>query len=169
MRRRIIRHMRLFVWGITYRVDEYPAEVNVFKGQPAEAAGLKSGDIITAVNGVSIESGEALKEYFDSVGKQLGESVEFSVLRDEEPLEITVVPAMVDVSSLGFSADSFRDKNQGFLSRCYYSIQEVVSWEKYTVATIGQLVTAVWAWKTCPDRLVLWRLYPIQWKNQMPI
>lgn len=127
--------------GITYRVDEYPAEVNVFKGQPAEVAGLKSGDIITAVNGVSIESGEALKEYFDSVGKQLGELVEFSVLRDEEPLEITVVPAMVDVSSLGFSADSFRDKNQGFLSRCYYSIQEVVSWEKYTVATIGQLVT----------------------------
>lgn len=127
--------------GITYRIDEYPAEVNIIEGQPAEAAGLKSGDIITAVNGVLIDSGEALKEYFDSVGNQLGESVAFSVLRNDEPLDITVEPAMVNVSSLGFSASDFRDKNQGFLSRCYYSIQEVVSWEKYTIATVGQLIT----------------------------
>lgn len=127
--------------GITYRVDEYPAEVNIIEGQPAAAAGLKSGDIITAVNGVSIDSGEALKAYFDSVGKQLGESVVFSVLRNDEPLDITVEPAMMSVSSLGFAASDFRDKNQGFLSRCYYSIQEVVSWEKYTIATVGQLIT----------------------------
>lgn len=127
--------------GISYLKDNYAAEISVVVGQPAEAAGLQSGDVITAVNGVSIASGEELGEYFDTAGKDMNEPIVFTVNRDGQTLDISVTPAVVDVTSLGFSASTFRDTTQSFISRCYYSIQEVVSWEKYTVATIGQLVT----------------------------
>lgn len=127
--------------GITYQVDSYPAEIAVSPEQPAAKAGLQTGDIVTAVNGTVIQSGEELKAYFDAVGKQTDEPVEFTVDRAGISMDVMVYPSLVEVSSLGFFASDFRDKTLDFGRRCYYSVQEVVSWEKYTVATVGQLLT----------------------------
>ena len=130
--------------GIQYQISEYPAEVAVVADNPAYGAGMRSGDIVTAINGVEIQSGQAMKDYFDAqdaAGVSNNAPVLFTLDRNGETIEVSVTPQLVDVTSLGFSASSFRDKTLGFGQKLYYAIQEVVSWEKYTVATVGQLVT----------------------------
>ena len=130
--------------GIQYQISEYPAEVAVVADNPAYGAGMRSGDIVTAINGVEIQSGQAMKDYFDAqdaAGVSKDAPVLFTLDRNGETIEVSVTPQLVDVTSLGFSASSFRDKTLGFGQKLYYAIQEVVSWEKYTVATVGQLIT----------------------------
>lgn len=130
--------------GIQYQISEYPAEVAVVADNPAYGAGMRSGDIVTAINGVEIQSGQAMKDYFDAqdaAGVSEDAPVLFTLDRNGETIEVSVTPQLVNVTSLGFSASSFRDKTLGFGQKLYYAIQEVVSWEKYTIATVGQLVT----------------------------
>jgi serine protease Do len=61
----------------------------VVAGSPAEQAGLVAGDIITAVNGTTIDSTNP----FDLVMSQLapGASVKLDVLRDGQPTQVTIV------------------------------------------------------------------------------
>ena len=130
--------------GIQYQISEYPAEVAVVADNPACEAGMRSGDIVTAINGVEIQSGQAMTDYFDAqdaAGASEDAPVLFTLDRNGETIEVSVTPQLVNVTSLGFSASSFRDKTLGFGQKLYYAIQEVVSWEKYTIATVGQLVT----------------------------
>ncbi|MEJ2748917.1 MAG: M50 family metallopeptidase [Anaerolineae bacterium] len=63
------------------------AEVN--PGSPAEAAGLMSGDVVLAVNGVKADSSRAIADPMYANG---GQPVQMSVLRDGQEISLTVVP-----------------------------------------------------------------------------
>ena len=60
----------------------------VFEGEPAQKAGIQSGDIITKINDKKIESAKDLK--FTIAGSAVGERVNVHVLRDGEERIITV-------------------------------------------------------------------------------
>ncbi|MBR0378510.1 MAG: trypsin-like peptidase domain-containing protein [Lachnospiraceae bacterium] len=68
-----------------YVAAGYPAGVyvsEVTKGGPAEAAGLKEGDIITAIDGISVTSSAQLINYLQYYAA--GETIDFSVSRLNE-------------------------------------------------------------------------------------
>jgi regulator of sigma E protease len=61
----------------------------VLKGQPAEAAGLKSDDAILSIDGQSLR---AFSEIPPIVGGASGRELVFKLLRDGQPLELRITP-----------------------------------------------------------------------------
>ncbi len=59
------------------------------KGSPAEEAGLKSGDIITKVDGIAY-TGEQLSEASSALKQEAGTKVQIEILRGEEVLTLEV-------------------------------------------------------------------------------
>jgi stage IV sporulation protein B len=59
---------------------------------PGEDAGIKVGDIITAINGHNVENMSDVKEYVREAGDS-GDPVQMTVLRQEKKLEKTLKPA----------------------------------------------------------------------------
>ena len=52
--------------GITYTADESRAVLtDVEEGMPAAEAGLQSGDVIAAINGSEITTGQSMQQYFE--------------------------------------------------------------------------------------------------------
>ena len=76
--------------------------VSVTKGYPAEEAGLKAGDVITKINGTSINIGREVSSYF--VFHPLSnEDVKIEVKRGDEKLEFNVKPQEKEKFYLGFT------------------------------------------------------------------
>ena len=63
-------------------------------GSPAEAAGLRAGDIVTAVDGVSVE-GSTMQDQITKVRGEAGTDVTLGLLRDGEALELTITRAEI--------------------------------------------------------------------------
>lgn len=63
----------------------------IFAGSPAQSAGLKPGDVITAVEGKPVDSREAFATFTSTVPS--GQPVQLTVLRDNSPRTIAIKPA----------------------------------------------------------------------------
>lgn len=59
----------------------------VVEGSAAEKAGIKAGDVITAVNGAAVKSAGELRNRIGLM--RVGENVELSILRDGKPRKVT--------------------------------------------------------------------------------
>lgn len=70
-------------------VATYPIIGNIAPDSPAQAAGLESGDIVTAFNGEPLVGLEQLQT---RTGESLGELVTLTVLRGDDQLEVTLTP-----------------------------------------------------------------------------
>ena len=71
--------------------------VSTFKGQPAEEAGLRSGDIVIEVDETPIEN-MSIYEAINLIRGPAGTSVTLTVLRQgEEPFEIDIERARIDI------------------------------------------------------------------------
>ncbi len=73
----------------------------VFEGSAAETAGIKTGDIVTAVNGQAVKSAADLRNIIGLL--RAGEQVEVSLLRDGKPRMAT---ALIAESTDSQSADN---------------------------------------------------------------
>jgi serine protease Do/serine protease DegQ len=63
----------------------------VVEGSPAEKAGIRTGDVITTVNGLPVKSNSELR---NSIGLlRVGDRVEIGLVRDGKPLRVTAVIA----------------------------------------------------------------------------
>ena len=63
----------------------------IFAGSPAQSAGLRPGDVITAVEGKPVDSREAFATFTSTIPS--GQPVQLTVLRENSPRTITVKPA----------------------------------------------------------------------------
>lgn len=71
--------------------------VSTFKGQPAEEAGLQSGDIVLEVDGSPIEN-MSIYEAISLIRGPSGTTVLLKILReDQEPFEVEIVRASIDI------------------------------------------------------------------------
>jgi regulator of sigma E protease len=82
----------LLFTGLLYhngRTELAPIVGSVVKGSAAEAAGIKSGDRITAIDGTSITDFEQMPEIISVSG---GQTLNIDLLRAGRPLKIRVMP-----------------------------------------------------------------------------
>ena len=90
---------------------------SVEKDSPAEKAGLKEDDIITAANGEPVDENSDLTSAVSKCSE--GDSLKLSVTRQGEELEITVTVGIKTQSALADDEDSDEDSVQqdpfGFL------------------------------------------------------
>lgn len=59
----------------------------IVAGSPAAKAGLKVGDVLTSINGITIDSASKVQEYVQSL--PVGQSITISIIRNSLPLDIT--------------------------------------------------------------------------------
>ena len=71
----------------------------VVEGSPAEHAGIRTGDVITTVNGQPVKSNSELR---NSIGLlRVGDKVDIGLVRDGKPLKVTAVIADATVELTG--------------------------------------------------------------------
>jgi S1-C subfamily serine protease len=63
----------------------------VIEGSAAEAAGIRTGDVITTVNGQPVKSNSELRNAIGLL--RVGDKVEVGLVRDGKPLRVTAVIA----------------------------------------------------------------------------
>ncbi len=68
----------------------------VVDGSPAEKAGIRTGDVITSVNGQSVKSNGELRNAIGLL--RVGDKVEIGVLREGKPLHVTAIIADASTS-----------------------------------------------------------------------
>ena len=69
----------------------------VKEGSPAYEAGLKKGDLITAINGTGITSWEEMAEIINA---SKGSAIEVSVRREESDLVYSIAPKLVKIKNI---------------------------------------------------------------------
>ena len=77
--------------GVT--LEQNGTIAGVSDGTPAQKAGIKKGDIITAVNGVAVDGSTKIIEL---VGQCNGESVDITINRDGNTMQLNVTPDSVE-------------------------------------------------------------------------
>lgn len=86
--------------------------VNPFEGAPADKAGIKSGDILTEIDGNSV-IGLELDDIVAMMKGEAGTSVTIGIQRDGSNLTVEVVREIVDVPTVSFEV--LEDSNVGYI------------------------------------------------------
>lgn len=76
----------LLMWGVPTLL---PKVGSLMEGKPAVKAGLKEGDIVTAIDGKNVTRWDEIPAH---ISARKGEPVTFSVKRGEQLLELTITP-----------------------------------------------------------------------------
>lgn len=94
--------------------------ISVFEGGPAEEAGLRVGDIVTKVDGVSYEdkTSNDLSSYVKDSGK---DKVVITVLREEEEKDITINLSKVEIPYIYGEVMERNGKNIGYIDISLFS------------------------------------------------
>lgn len=85
--------------GVGMEIDVKDGVLTVIaplKGTPAEAAGIKAGDIIAAIDGKTTE-GLSVEEAVRKIRGEVGTEVEFTIIRAGKPLIVKVTRQVIEV------------------------------------------------------------------------
>ncbi len=97
---------------VVNKPDENGALISkVYEDSPAEKAGLKAGDIITAINGTDVR-GAKLESVSELIKGKDGDPVEFKIMRSDEELTITAYFGQVTVKTV---MSKMLDDNIGYI------------------------------------------------------
>ncbi len=102
-----------------------PQVIEIVKGQPAEAAGFHPGDEIRAVDGKPVIDSQA---FVDAISPRAGQRVDVAVLRDGQPLTLTVTPRNDNGSGrIGVKIGFYQrfGPSRAFVEGARYSVQTV--------------------------------------------
>jgi len=105
---------RLALWvGIRVATDGVPRVAEVAKGSPAEAAGVRAGDVVLEVGKKSISGGIGF--YLALLDAKAEQPLALRLLRDGRPFDLTVKPAKVEPRA----PDKAEGAAQGLLCEFY--------------------------------------------------
>lgn len=118
---------------------------HVAQGTPAFHAGLKSEDVIMAINGVSVRQG---KEIVSMVQQHPDKKIQLTLLRQHKPLEIEVIldhdPHIPSNGQLGIALkndlNAFTVYRQPFFHALAAACNSTWQMTKQTFLSIGQLI-----------------------------
>lgn len=127
-----------YMLGFSYVPDGEPEITEVFVDGAMMKAGVIAGDVITAVDGTKVSTGEELQTYLGE--HPLGENaVTITVSRDGKEKEFTVQPTVRTHVSTGFVYNLYREKTN-FFGVLKYSAVEVRYWISSTIDSLGLLI-----------------------------
>ncbi len=126
--------------GFYYMGDSSKVTVTeLFENMPMINAGIKVGDVITAVNGKKIATGKEFSQYFKENPLQ-DKAVQITYERDGVEQTIEVTPTLYsDGYTIGTKINYAREKTN-VLGVIKYSAVEVKYWIVSTIQGLGQLV-----------------------------
>ena len=127
-----------YMLGFSYVPDGKPEITEVFVDGAMMKVGVLAGDVITAVDGTKVSTGEELQTYLGE--HPLGENaVTITVSRDGKEKEFTVQPTVRTQVSTGFVYNLYREKTN-FFGVLKYSAVEVRYWISSTIDSLGLLI-----------------------------
>lgn len=127
-----------YMLGFSYVPDGKPEITEVFVDGAMMKAGVLAGDVITAVDGTKVSTGEELQTYLGE--HPLGENaVTITVSRDGKEKEFTVQPTVRTQVSTGFVYNLYQEKTN-FFGVLKYSAVEVRYWISSTIDSLGLLI-----------------------------
>ena len=140
---------RFEIGVIGVQPDVHPRAPSVNKGDPADQAGVKAGDVIVAVNGETITFATQLK---DAISKRPEQTITLAILRDGMPLELQAVPARRGTTGwLGIGiADQTKIIKPGALEAIGLSVQKNIEYSGLIFQTVWGLLTR----ETSPKQLM---------------
>ena len=129
--------------GVVYTVSQEASEPltlsGVSAGGAAEQAGLREGDVITAINSTAIASARDFTEYM-SDNPLDGSEVSLTYVRDGQETTVRLTPKESQSYSLGFGYNLYGREKQSVLGVIKYSALELKYWVKATVKSLGYML-----------------------------
>jgi regulator of sigma E protease len=118
-----------------------PAIGEVVKDSPAEKAGIKTGDILLSLNGVSLYSAKQTTEIISS---NPGKELQLVVQRDKEEVNISVTPgedAKIGVAIGPVFMGESQMRTYGAFESVYYGWKDIEKMTALTFSMIGKVFT----------------------------
>lgn len=128
------------LYGFSYTQSDDEAEISqVNEDLPFMKAGIEAGDIITAIDGTKIHSGNELAAYMNDIKVDENAELEFTYERNGKEIKTMVSPQFYEGKSLGIYVGKYQKLSP--IKVIAYSFSEVRYWIVSTIRTLGQLIT----------------------------
>ncbi len=130
-----------YMLGFSYNSSNEPAIISsLIEGAPLAQAGVLPGDIITAINGTPIKSGNELATYLDTI--EMGEeAINISYSRNGVETNIDVIPRYSEELTTGLTYNYQYREDAAPLEVLKYGMVEMKYWIVSTIKGLGRLVT----------------------------